>query len=331
MFKLRPRLTLLLLLLSACVPRAEPEPTQKSQIVIAEPVTAPSTTPITDPTESPTSTPTVPPTASATVTNVAPTTTTMPTMTPSPSATPGPRILDEFTSPDGQWQVILEGDNVYHDTATYTFRLIHADGEPAWIVEQFGHNPASLSGYDRRIPLHWSTDGQYLYYIHNGSGDGCGPELYGYDLYRLDLATGETVAIIREGNWFAIAPDEQHVAYLLDGAVIVHEIATGAETKAMLFIEPPLEFVNFTDLVWSPDSGALLVMGNEDICATGALRGGNYILRIDLPTFLQTVLIADPQLWRIVDWPEPGRAVVKTGEGDFWLNTETGEMTEIAG
>ena len=183
--------------------------------------------------------------------------------------------------------------------------------------------------HQRRIPLHWSTDGQYLYYIHNGSGDGCGPELYGYDLYRLDLATGETVVIISKGHWFAIAPDEQHVAYLLDGAVVVHSLATGAETGAILLIEPPLEFVNFTDLVWSPNRGALLIMASEDVCATGSIQGGNYILRVDLPTFQQTVLIMDPQLWRIISWSEPGRALIKTGEGDFWLDTESGAMTEI--
>lgn len=200
-----------------------------------------------------------------------------------------------------------------------------------WIVERFGYEEHSLRGYDSRIPIYWSENGKYMYYIHHGGGDGCGPYIYGYDLYRLDLQTGETGALVTEGHWFAIAPNEEHIAYILDGALVIHDIATTEEVTVELQYDPAIEYVIFSDLTWSPDSSALLIFGAENVCATGILNEQRtFIIRLDTYSYLQSIIVeGDISLWGIVAWLEPNKIQINIDRSLFWLNPETGDITLV--
>lgn len=239
-------------------------------------------------------------------------------------------MLESYESPNGEWLALLEAENANSTSTHYTFRVVSSDGEYGWIVEEFGYERHSLSGYDLRIPLHWSGNGEYMYYIHHVPGDGCGPEIYGYDLYRLNLYNGETVELIPEGHWFAIAPDDKKVAYLLKGKLVIHDLATSEEVIIELDYDPAIKFINFSDLTWSPDSDALLLLGAEDVCATGLLLDGRFfITRLDVPSYHQTIIVSDPSLRLIMNWTEPNRARIYTNDGDAWLNPNTGEIMPV--
>ena len=307
----------LLALTTACTITSEPETHSAVAVVTTEPSVTPTSLPSHTP--QPTATHTPEPTSTQTGT---------PTHTPTPI--PTPEVLDRFESPDGQWVATLKGLRIPRSySASYTFFVRSQDGEIEWIVESFGYDRHSLIGYDKRIPIYWSESGQYMYYIHHGSNDGCGPYIYGYALYRLDLQTGETLALVTEGHWFAVAPNEERVAYILDGALVIHDIATSEEVTLALQHDPAIEYVNFSDLTWSPDSHFLLIFGAEDVCATGMLfEHRTFIIKLDTQSYLQSVIVeGDRSLWGIVAWPEPNKVQVNIDRSLFWLDPETGEIT----
>ena len=284
-------------------------------------------------------------TAVSTETKVPPTVTSIPTLTPAPTQTPiptetstptaipdptstpipTPEELTRYESPNGDWVALLEGINPHSLDAKYTFLVVNNGDDLEWIVERFEHEAHSLSGVDPRIPLHWSEDGKYMYFIHHAGADGCGPYVYGYDLHRVDLENGETREIISSGSWFAISPDETQVAYIAYESVALHDLATGEEVVIELDYDPAIEYINFSEVVWSPNSNAVLVLGAEDICATGILDGWQFINRIDTQTYQQTTLVNDSALRGIRGWVEPNKVQIYYENGDAWLNPETGE------
>lgn len=315
----------LLALTTACTITSEPETHSAVTIVTTEPPITSTALPTHTP--QPVATPTPEPTSTQTGTATH-TPTPTPTFTPTPTPIPTPEILDCFESPDGQWVAILEGLNPNFPSASFTFRVISDDGEIEWIVESFGYDRHSLIGYDKRIPISWSENGRYMYFVHHRIGDGCGPSTFGYALYRLDLQNGETVALVEEGHWFAVAPNEARVAYILDGALVIHDIATSEEVTLTLQHNPTIEYVNFVDPTWSPDSNTLLIFGAEDVCATGMLIDGrNFIIRLDTQSYLQAVIVEDISLREIVSWTETDKVQIDTADGSGWLNPETGEIT----
>ncbi|MCL4263130.1 MAG: hypothetical protein KJ069_07945 [Anaerolineae bacterium] len=315
----------LAVIMAACAPEVEREPA--SEVVTAV-VTRPATHTAV-PTHTPTSIPTYTPTPLPTHTN---TPTAIPTSTP--TLIPTPEVLDSYTSPSGEWVATLEEGYFFDEPDTYLFRVISTDGTVEWVVEYAAEPDGSLLGYSRRIPLHWSEDGQYMYYIHDAAGDGCGPDSYGYNLYRFNLETGENIELIPEGHWFAIAPNEEKVAFILDDELVIHNLTTGEEVISPFDLSRTHQdlFPYYSYLVWSPDSSSLLVRGAEDVCHTGMLDGRIFIIQVDPQSLIQNTIFEFSPWLEIVAWQELDKVLLSISIGNAqssnaWLNPETGEIT----
>ena len=305
------------LFLGACTIVTDSSSTPTSTIPDAEtavsqkPTILPTVTP--KPTSPLTPTPTQTPVPLPTETN-----TSTPTLTPVPT----PKVIEIYESPDGEWVALIIEE--VDDYQAYTFRAINTETKDEWIIESFSSN-----GFvENRIPIYWSENGEYMYFIHNGFGDGCGPDILGYDLHRLNLHNGETVEIVSKGHWFAIAPDETKAAYILDKNLVIHDLATSEEVVIELNYDPTIEYINFLDTTWSPDSNSILVLGAEDICATGLLFEDSYyiISQIDAHSYQQKEIIEDPSLRRIFNWTEPNIVEIYAGMERARLNLETGQI-----
>lgn len=199
-----------------------------------------------------------------------------------------------------------------------------------WIIEQKGYEKSSLLGYDHHIALHWSADGQWLYFIHDSIGDGCGPSFYGYDLHRINLQTGEVEMLAAAGHDFKISPDETQAAYLLEETLVILDLTTLTEKVISLKYDPAIEFINFFDTSWAADGTAVLVLGIEDICAAELfpLNGRSSLIYIDLNNHAQTIIVNDPLLRKIISWPEPNQVLIDYDYNrQAWVNLQTGELT----
>lgn len=307
---------LTLLLFGACQPAGVTPPPPPTQVALA-------TTP--PPTATPTTTATTSPTPTATAT-ITPT----PTITFTPTPLPTPEILDRYESPNGEWIALFEKQVATSETYNlYTFKVAHQDGTAEWLVEQEMRDKDEFMGFSSPRPLYWSADGQWLYFIHQGFGDGCGPHVNGHDLHRINLQTGKTTEVVNSGHDFDISPDESKVAYLSGETAIIKDLTTAEKIVIPIEYDPTIENVNFSDTTWASTGDGLLVLGKEDFCATGEINLPVFVVKIDVPTLTQTIVITDPSIRRIYSWPEPNQAFLyvqgeKTGTGI--LNVETGEI-----
>ncbi len=174
-----------------------------------------------------------------------------------------------------------------------------------------------------------------MYYVHDSAGDGCGPDTYGYDLYRFNLKTGENIELVPEGHWFAIAPNEEKVAFILDDELVIHNLTTGEEVVSSFDLSHTHSelFPYYSNLAWSPDSSSLLVKGAEDVCATMLLGDGRiFIIQVDPQSLVQNTIFEFSPWLEIVAWQEPDKVLLQVDVGDgrltnAWLNPETGEIT----
>ncbi len=312
----------------ACTPTAE----QEAALEVATAVPTRIVTHTAVPTDTPTPTTTQTPTPLPTQTN---TPTAIPTSTFTPTPIPTPEVIDSYASPNGEWVASLEWGYFAGEPNTELFHVMSSDGAVEWIVELTSEVDASMLGYIRPVPLFWSEDGQYMYYVHDAAGDGCGPESFGYDLYRLNLKNGENIELIPRGQWFAVAPNEEKVAFILRDELVIYDLETGEEVVAPfdLSLTHSELFPYYSNLVWSSDSTSLLVKGAENICATGLLSDGRvFIINVDPQSLTQNIIFDFSPWLEIVAWQEPDKVLLRVDDGDgrltnAWLNPETGEIT----
>lgn len=317
---------LLVVMMAACTPTPERE-------VALEVVTITATRSVTGtavPTTTPTTTQTPTPLPTQTSTSII-----APTFTSTPTPIPTPKVLDSHASPNGEWIATWEKGYFFNEPNTYLFHVMNVDGAVEWVVEYASEADGGLPGYTRPVPIFWSQDGQFMYFIHDAAGDGCGPDSYGYNLYRFNLETGENIELIAKGQWFAIAPNEEKVAFILNEELVLHDLATGEEVVSSFDLSHTHEdlFPYYSYLVWSPDSSSLLVRGAENICATGMLVGGRiFIIKVDPQTLIQNTIFEYSPWLEILAWPEPDKVLLSVITAnarsiDAWLNPETGEIT----
>ncbi len=204
------------------------------------------------------------------VENITPSRTPKPILTFTSTLTPNPRIsirdasleacdgiyrnnssLNRILSPNGQWTAV-----VCRDDGIYT-KISRIDNNVVWKLPVT--NIDSMDWY--LYPYHWSNDEKFLYLSSNVNASMDCPECFyieGFDLYRLNLLTGNLEALI-SGNNFSISPDEKYLAFVdSDNSQIVsiRDLLSGQEIK-LNFKE------KYTDLgrfVWTKDSSELLIL-----------------------------------------------------------------------
>ncbi|MBK6712081.1 MAG: hypothetical protein IPG51_17370 [Chloroflexi bacterium] len=325
----------LFVIIVACLPVAERntelEPVKASVTPSVTLTIVPTNTP--KPTASHTSTPKPTPTS---------TTTPVPTSTMTATPLPTPEVLHSYSSPSGEWTATFAEGNFFNEPDSFLFQVVNAGGEVEWVVEHIIPKPGQRGLWSISFPtvLDWSNDEQTMYYTYNGVGDGCGPFREDFGLFRFDLQKGQSEELVapREGYWMAVAPNDEKAAYLKYGEndeLILFDFATQEKVVVKLGYDPEIEYILFSNLTWSPDSNALLALGEENVCATGMFLDTRYfIIRIDMPSLLQKTIIDDPALREILDWQELNKVLLSVSIGNaksenVWLDPGTGELTPV--
>ena len=246
---------LVLLILAAC--GGEPTPTTTQYTATAQP----SETSL--PTETFTPIPTKTPTITAT-----PTTKPIPTATQVVIPTPEGYFIE--TSPDGVWGIWER--SLENCGSELTITEID-QGIQNWTISDQGYDPSGLMLINLKIfPLHWSTDGAYLYVVTDIACADGGLGYYGvYTLKRLNLATGEISDILNTGAKYevSISPNSRHLIFIdtwEDEFVInFQDFRTGEITELKI---DKLGVAGGGEFIWSPDSTKVVffvVNENEDI------------------------------------------------------------------
>lgn len=310
------------LLFSACVPMSTPTP-------------APTATPLPIPTPAPAATSPIIPAVTPTLTEEV---AAMPsTVAGTPTATPS---LTDFrvdmwssTSPDGKWTAqVIVALPVISDTAVsssyYTqLKVSKRDGTTEWvIVDEWAEWGL---GYTIPQPLHWSRDGQYLYYTNRPIPDGCAVFVNGSDLHRVDLNDGSVMEIVPSvGLWLSLAPDETKLAYLGygDRGLVRRDLATGTERETKL--DPGKDY-QAGHIIWSPDGTTIMLVLAIRPCSTD-WADSTSIMRVDVATLERVMLIEeDKRLLVPVEWATTDKVLLKDKGGDYWLmDATTGQVTK---
>lgn len=298
-----------LALLTACAPLATPEPPRSpSPTAPARPATA--TLAATAPTRNP---PTAPPAFTA---------------TPEPPGWLAARCAlpdSSSVSPTGAWAAAD-----CHDTSAQL--LVGANDGVVWTI---GGEPLSVRQILRRRPLLWSADGRYLYFTQTAhrSGDDAHAFAAVGSVYRLTLASGDTIEIVRSVNnlpAFSVAVDSggARLAFLPSDAperVTVIDLQSYAPLKIALGVV----IAAAGDLTWSPDGDRLLL--------SAVLADGRGTLIMIEPATQTILALATPEdrVMRILAWP-PGELLALRDEawpapGAWTLHLATGEyLRQIA-
>jgi hypothetical protein len=257
-----------------------------------------------------------------------------------PGEPPTERIVTE-TSPDQKWRTVLIRRYLDDWKVQLTFQVINLENQSTWTVEDQVLDGNSQSEYP--VPIHWSQDGEHLYVTHRLSQlDGCfppGPQ-HGIGLLRLDLQSLTVDHLFEEfTSEMVISPDGTTLAYLRygDQGIGLIDLETKKQTILDLAIKrpEPTHNINQMDIVWAPDSSALVYAILKNYCLAGPF--GTTIVKVRLNPLYQKVLVAFPDSDQ-ENYFHPGQWTTDRGillEGDvkaeekMWLDPQTGVLTPI--
>lgn len=259
------------------------------------------------------------------------------------------RASDSTVSPDGQW-ITVECVGTLDNPNTH-LRIVSMDRTKDWKI-YFG-DYAKGSQYDHKdtiVPYRWTKDGRFLFAVSPTKFEGC-CWMGGYGLLvRLNLETGDQVAILNVIDTrdslgipainFAISDDDRYLIYvppLSEDRLIVQDLLTW-EAK-----EITIEFQNEIDAFYvllSPDLDKIvltLFQFNDDEYVYQV----DAIGLIDLTTGEQKKLISnlDKPLYPF-QWVDADHVLLTTTgrhqwnnlppENEFWLlNIQTAELTKV--
>jgi hypothetical protein len=243
-------------------------------------------------------------------------------------------IIDESISPDRRWKAIVSLNMV--DGERRSIFTVANDGDKIeWVVEDNPFSDIAVGGGSFPVPYYWSKNGQYLYFTHTSSGDGCfaGGEHKGWDLQRLDLATGGVEQISPNGgSWISISPDESSFAYLVYAkqGITLRNIQTGEENTFDLLVQQEEVGMEIDQryIVWSPDSNALVYVVMAGVCDFRPESYFNWLIFVDLKTTVQKILLEKDERGLVpISWVDENRILFRDGNQQlWWMNLETGEM-----
>ncbi len=117
----------------------------------------------------------------------------------------------------------------------------------------------------------WSKDGNSFYFCYQFTPDG-GDYAFlwdGYDLQRLDIATGDVEQVIEDNGLFSFAfsPDGLFLAYARNGdepeAIILRDLLSGRETRHILPATDRV-IIRVGDIHWSPSGSGLVFQTEEE-------------------------------------------------------------------
>jgi len=193
------------------------------------------------------------------------------------------------------------------------------DGSAEWKVVDQTSNWGL--GWTTPRPFHWSHDGRSLYFTNYGVPDGCPGFGNGWGLSKVDLDDGSITEVLPSmGNWMALSPEEERLAYVPRSAhaVVIRDLATGKESTFALQTGEGDPTASIGHILWSPDGSALILTVALDRCqALEKLR--HSIVRLDLSTGAETVLVDGDERWLVTQsWPDPDEIILLDGQERHW-------------
>ncbi|MDH5605756.1 MAG: hypothetical protein OEY93_02605 [Anaerolineae bacterium] len=233
------------------------------------------------------------------------------TKTPRPTETPFPFPTPEnasysITSPNGEWIVWSS----YSDTQMI---LQGVNSNKTWYFPKEIENSDFVQPYVS--PSHWSVDGKYVYIRVNLPVSGA--EYHGGWLYRLELETGDVLAI-ENSDWIehSITSDSKYVAYIHERTTPLKVTFQNLETLQKYSIKIP-ELSDFSggSINWSPDNSKILFSAVKSYFALVLVN------RIDM-TF--SIIIDNRSEVYGLEWIS-NNEVIFSDRGYYLLNTVTGE------
>ena len=180
--------------------------------------------------------------------------------------------------------------------------------------------------------FHWSKDGRYLYATSSSIASGCCWIGWYKLLVRLNLNTGEQVAIINyTDNIFpmtdiSFSPSDRYLLYFKSGNLMILDLFTW-ENKVV-------------ELNYGASAGHAVTSGNDDKVilvlreypepSEGDLTYGSYVI-IDLVSGTQTKFSTGMYYGETplpIKWENEDQVLLKY-DGYFLLNIYTGELTKV--
>ena len=290
--------------------------------------TSPEVSNVLIPSETPANTNTPFATPDITSTSVAP--------TPEVISSPTPITVYESISPDARW--IATTSRVYvNGEERSLLKVSNDDGKVEWEVENKPFVEEPPIGFWFPVPFHWSKDGNYLYFAHRASGDGCfgGNKHLGKDLQRLNLATGEVNDISSGGTYMAISPDEKYLAavsYAREGIKIQNLENGDLKVLDLVIHQEDVGFeLDQRYITWSPDSQSLVFVIMAGVCDGTVESYFNWIVRVDIQSLSQRFLTdKDEQGLVPISWIEQDKILVRDKDGNlWWINPNTGAISSV--
>jgi hypothetical protein len=226
------------------------------------------------------------------------------------------------TSPDGKWVASGQRLSAMNPCGIHTIlKVTKAQGSKVWLAWE-DDQPCAL-GTTNPKPLHWSKDGNFLYFTNVPIPDGCGELVNSSDLQRLNLQTGKVTQLMPgSGLAMALSPDETQVAYIAyyGRGLVIRELATGKERELKL----PEGLGG--SLVWAPDASALALTLDPRGCSNAYS-----VVWVDTQTFeLKTLIDSDSRKFVTIDWKSGDAVTVMDKDQKVWqVDAETGEVSPV--
>jgi len=229
------------------------------------------------------------------------------------------------TSPDGLWKAEALLADPYNQRGTFVGDMDYArlavhrvDGSLQWApYEEW--SPTGL-GDSYLSEFHWSADGRYLYFTHNGAADGCGNPFV-TNLRRVDLQDGSLSEIPLTGlglDVITISPDGDRMAYRTGEGILLYDLESG-ETRTLPYEWPEELDYLVSGYAWSPDGKELTFTLTQNFC--GLYEDVQTSIRlIDLDSGeARTLTDRDSRLLHVTGWTEPKRLQVIDRDGQKYL------------
>lgn len=259
-------------------------------------------------------------------------------LTPTKTAETKKVVLEENSSPNGEWDATISLTTQERDKII-EFRVSSKSKNKEWIIEQTEWN--ELETPSSRVPFpyifQWSQDNNFLYYSYQPNfNDGCFGIFRpgGLKLKRLDLNNKEIITILNStATWMALSPDEKKLAYIEDWGpdITILEIDKKAKT---VFTLPEIQNdlgmeTDTSHIIWSPNGKALIYAHLLGVCDYKIWY--SYIIHVNLETQQKTILVKhNDQGYIPLEWNNTDGILLKDNDDiNWWLNPNTKEITPV--
>ncbi len=201
------------------------------------------------------------------------------------------------------------------------------DGTIAWTLVKVEEEWAM--GYALPIPLHWSKDGLYFFFINESVPDGCGLFRYGSNLQRVELENGQVTEIAgTAGIGQAISPDDSTLALIKrsseDTNLVIQDLATKSERQTSVSTDQSRPQAG--SIVWSPDGSQLVLTLAHEPCGSNWTQS---IVKVDVETLSQVTLVEkDERRFRSSEWI--GNRILLVNpltDEEWWLDVTSGQIS----